>query len=139
MPPFLALFGCFAFAFWVFWRDAKEQPYPAAALWLPILWMMRCASRGIDFWIAGGRGSDSSSDWDQVLLAVLSLLGFFVLLQRPCRWVDIVSHNGFLFLFYGYLCLSFFWVEGLENPFLKIFRPLGDLIMALIVATERKW
>ncbi len=69
-------------------------------------------------------------------MAVLVFLGLIALLRRPCDWKGIVSQNWALFLFYAYLALSITWETSVDSPLIKIFRPIGDLVMALIVTTE---
>lgn len=123
---------CVVFVAWVYRRDAKVHPYPGFGLWIATLWLMRCASRTIDFWFGGGE----SSRIDPLFLLALMILGVVTLIRRPCNWSRIFGHNSGLFLFYGYLCLSVVWSESTENPVVKIMRPIGDLIMALVIATE---
>jgi O-antigen ligase len=132
MPPRLALFGGIVFLIWGFRKDAKFYPYPTGTLWLPALWLMRCGSRGIDYWMGG---SDANR-WDPILLAVLIACGAIALARRRCQWGGVIAHNSALFLFYAYIAISLTWVQSLEDPAIKIMRPLGDLIMALLVATE---
>jgi O-antigen ligase len=132
MPPTLALLGCYGFIAVMFWRDARINPYPSAVLWLPTLWMMRCASRSIDYWIGGGE----AGRWDPVFIAGMIVLGFIVLARRPCQWGGIFAHNSAVFFFYAYLILSVTWAPDFETSAIKVLRPLGDLIMALIVLTE---
>jgi len=114
------------------WRDTRKRTDLPLSLWLPTLWLMRCGSRSIDYWIGG---SDIGR-LDPILISVLMTCGFFVLMRRRCNWGGIFANNSALFIFYGYLVVSELWVDNLENPLVKIFRPVGDLIMALVVATE---
>ena len=130
--PTLILLGAFLFCFWIYRQDARTHPGATSALWLPTLWMMRCGSRSIDAWIGG---SDSAR-LDPVFVGVMLLLGLIALSRRPCNWGQIFGHNSALFLFYGYLFISVLWANTLDNPAIKILRPAGDLIMALIVASE---
>lgn len=132
LPPKLALLGCFLLAAWAYRWDRKKHPYPLATLWLPTLWMMRCGSRSIDAWF----GSSEFGRLDPVFVGVMIVAGFAVLARRPCRWQYVFAHNSALFLFCGYLILSVTWATSLEDPAIKIFRPLGDLIMALVIVTE---
>lgn len=132
MPPQLALYGSYLFVWLVLRRDARNNPYPSGVLWLPTLWMMRCASRGIDYWFGGGE----TGRWDPVFIAVMILLGLMVLARRPCNWGGLLSHNAAVFFFYAYLALSVFWAPDLEVSAIKIIRPFGDLVMALVVLTE---
>jgi exopolysaccharide production protein ExoQ len=132
MPPRLALGICFLFVWWAFRSDSRNHPRSPLALLLPTLWMMRCGSRSIDYWIGGG----DIGRWDPVLIAILSAMGLLVMLRRSPNWRGILSHNSALFLFYGYMVLSSTWAEEVDNPAIKMMRPIGDLIMALLVVTE---
>lgn len=113
-------------------RDAKSHPGHSAALWLPTLWMMRCGSRGVDAWVGGGE----NGRLDPIVIGILIALGVVALLRRRCQWGRIFAHNSAIFIFYGYIIVSLSWVETLENPAIKMLRPLGDLVMALLVATD---
>jgi exopolysaccharide production protein ExoQ len=132
VPPKLALYGSLVFIFLAFRRDARNNPYPASILWLPAIWMMRCGSRNIDFWLGGSE----SGRWDPILIAVLVFSGIVVLVRRPCAWSGIFAHNSAILIFYFYIAVSLFWADAIENPAVKIMRPFGDLVMAMIVATE---
>lgn len=133
MPPSLTLFGCYVLALWVYLRERRTHPYPTAAIWLPTLWMMRCASRTFDAWFDGG---GDSGRIDPILIAFMIVAAALVLSQRRCQWGQVFAMNSAVFLFYAYLSVSVIWTEGVDNPAIKILRPLGDLFMALIVATE---
>jgi exopolysaccharide production protein ExoQ len=132
MPPFLALTLGLLFIAWALWRDHKNDPYPTG-LWLPTLWMMRCGSRGIDFWLSGEGGAR----WDPIFIAVLILAGCVTLARRPINWSNVLSVNSALFFFYAFLVTSTIWSQSTENPVIKLLRPVGDLIMALIITSER--
>jgi O-antigen ligase len=94
--------------------------------------MMRCASHDIDYWMIGGE----NGRWDPILIAALIVCGFLVLVRRPCNWAGVLRHNSAVFLFYAYIVLSIAWASAIEDPAIKLLRPFGDLIMALIVTTE---
>lgn len=109
-----------------------KNPYPNLALWVPTIWMMRCGSRNIDFWLGGSE----SGRWDPILIAILVICGLVVLSRRPCVWSSIFAHNSAIVVFYLYIAASLFWADAIDNPAVKIMRPFGDLVMATIVATE---
>lgn len=132
MPPTLALLAGYALAFWAFRWESRHRPYPSAALWLPTFWMMRCGSRSLDSWFGGGE----FGRLDPILIMGLIVIGGIVLARRPCNWGQIWSHNWAVLVFFCYLALSLTWAEALDNPLVKLTRPLCDLIMALIVVTE---
>jgi O-antigen ligase len=133
MPPHLALYLAFGLAFFALWQDAKQfHPQITIALWAPTLWMMRCGSRGIDYWF----GSGDFGALDPVLVAVLLVIGLIILSRRRCNWQGIFAQNWAIFIFYAYLVFSAAWATDLTNPVIKLFRPLCDLVMALVVVTE---
>jgi exopolysaccharide production protein ExoQ len=133
MNPFLALLMGYGLAFFAIRQDViTNRMQVTSALWLPTLWMMRCGSRGIDYWLNGG----DNARLDPILVAVLIVAGLIVLSRRRCVWPAIFSQNSAIFFFYAYIVVSVTWTAEVENPVIKLFRPLCDLVMALVVATE---
>jgi len=130
MPPIIALWGALLFCGWAINRDIRHRPAPAA-LWVPMLWMMRCGSRSIDYWFT----AEEVGRLDPLFVAAMIMCGLVILIKRRCDWRQIFPQNASLFVFYGFLCLSETWVDGVEAPGIKAFRPIGDLVMALVVAT----
>ena len=128
------MYGCWAIVFYLLWREVKRHPEISPLVWVPTLWFMRCGSRGVDFWIGGG---EDGGRWDPILILLLIIVGVAILTRRRCNWSGIFAHNSALIFFYVYLVVSTLWVENMDNPFVKMFRPLGDLVMALVVATEK--
>jgi O-antigen ligase len=95
--------------------------------------MMRCASRNLNLWF----GTEEGGGLDQLAIAGMLVLGIGVIVRRPAAWGGVISNTPLLFLFHAYLFVSVLWSGGaLENPLVKVLRPLGDLVMALIVVSE---
>lgn len=132
MPPPLALLAAYALAFWAIRKDSRENPYPSAVLWLPTLWLMRCASRTVDYWLGGGE----TGRLDPLLIALMLILGIFVLVRRSTTVNCLVSQNSGAILFYIVILISPLWAEDIAASAIKVLRPLGDLAMAMIVVTE---
>ena len=132
IPAKLALWGCWIFCICLLWRDGKKNPQLSSTIWLPTFWLMRCGSRSIDYWFGGA----DSGRYDPILISIMMCCGIYILMHRPCNWGKIISNNSAIFIFYVYLVASVSWTNDLENPLVKIFRPIGDLIIALVVATE---
>jgi len=145
MPPNLVLSLCLVFCFVVLYRESKLQKDVAWTLWLPTLWMMRCASRVLSAWLNPGVYDVSAvlaedvegSIHDQLFLGALLLLGWVVLWRRQDRLSEILTSNSFLFMFFGYMGISVFWSEDMAS-FRRWIKAIGDLTMALIVVTEPK-
>jgi exopolysaccharide production protein ExoQ len=134
MNPFLALLMGYGLAFYAIRQDVKtDRMQITSALWAPTLWMMRCGSRGVDYWL--NNGSDTAR-LDPIVVAVLLAFGLIILNRRRCAWQEVFSTNWTIFLFYAYIVASVTWTTDLENPVIKLFRPLCDLVMALVVVTE---
>jgi exopolysaccharide production protein ExoQ len=132
MPPILALTLGLGFIGWTYRRDAREAGPQDGILWLPTLWIMRCASRSVDFWLGGGE----NGRWDPVLVGALFLGALIAVVRRGFPWARVLAQNRALFAFYAYLVLSVAWVDSVEDPYIKLIRPLGDLLMALIVVAQ---
>lgn len=127
------LIGCYSLALYAYRWERNLSGKISFALLLPTLWMMRCASRGIDNWNL----ISSPVRLDPILVATLIVLGFFVLSKRNINWSDFIGKNFAFVLFYAWICLSVTWATELEDPVVKLFRPICDLTMAMIIATEK--
>jgi exopolysaccharide production protein ExoQ len=134
MPPIIALLAATVFVWWVFRKDAVNHPYPSGVLWLPTLWMMRCGSRSVDAWFGGGE----LGRLDPVVISILIVAAIIVLARRGADVSVLLANNLAILVFCGYLFLSTTWAGVSGNPAIKIMRPLGDLLMALVVVTEPK-
>jgi O-antigen ligase len=133
MIPFVALLMGYGLAFYAIRQDViTNRMQVTSALWAPTLWMMRCGSRGIDYWLNGG----DNARLDPGLVAILLVSGLIILSRRRCAWPAIFSQNSAIFFFYAYIVISVTWTAEVDNPVIKLFRPLCDLVMALVVATE---
>jgi O-antigen ligase len=124
----------------VLYQDGKLRPEPAWSVWLPTLWMMRCASRSLTLWFHPELFDTElveGSLHDQVFFGVLMLLGWAVLWQRRSRVQAILQRNVFLCLFFGYMGLSVFWSEDAASS-KRWIKAIGDLTMALVVIIEPK-
>jgi exopolysaccharide production protein ExoQ len=133
MNPFLALLMGYGLAFYAIRQDLiTNRMQITTALWLPTLWMMRCGSRTVDSWLNGG----DNARLDPIVVAVLLFSGLIILSRRRCAWPAIFSQNSAILLFYAYIIISVTWTAEVESPVIKLFRPLCDLVMALVVVTE---
>ena len=137
MTPDLALLLCCVFCVWVFRKDAQWHPGLSPALWLPVLWIWRSASRDIGFWFHGGDPAAADGTlYDPVFFTVCTIIGWGVLLRRNLNWSEILRSNVWLFLFFGYMAISIFWTPDAFVGFKRWFRACGDLTIVLIVATN---
>jgi exopolysaccharide production protein ExoQ len=140
MPPGFALMLCLLWCAFVLLQEGRKNPDVSKGLWLPTLWIMRCASRGVDAWMMGW-GEDIYLEnrlFDQLFIGGLIVSGLVVLFRRRIDWGRMVHGNVFIFAFYAFLVISILWSIAPETTALKFVRSIGDLIMALVVVTEKK-
>lgn len=140
MSPNFALLSTLIFCLAIYWADFKRDPDTSLAIWIPTLWMMRCASRSLSYWFASGDLSPVSgqegSIHDEIFLGTLIILGAIILAKRRIDWAEVIATNKWLFLFYGYMGLSIIWSEYPEVSFKRWVRTIGDLIIVLVILTE---
>jgi O-antigen ligase len=145
---YIALIACCILVWHAFRRQQRLQPDPSPALWIPTLWMLRCASRSLNYWfqgtgvdsIAAFQGTAERGYSDIVFLSVLILAGSIALFRRPLGWKQIFRDNAWLFLFFAYMGVSVLWAPEPLVSAKRYTRSVGDLIMALITMTEgRPW
>lgn len=127
----------------LFRLDRDRNSRPSHALWLPVAWLTIGASRGVSEWLGGVsvmRSPDQyldGSPLDQMILSALLVAGLIVLFGRERQVASLLRANGPLLLFFGYCAVSAIWSE---YPFVALKRwtkVLGNLVMVLIVLTER--
>ena len=122
----------------MFYKDRKWHPALSPALWLPTLWIWRCASRGIGAWFTGG-DPEAAADvgwYDPVFLSLCTVAGWAVLARRNINWSELVRSNFWLLVFFGYMAVSIAWSPEAFVCFKRWVRASGDLTMALVVATN---
>ena len=113
-------------------QDAKLEPNVSFAIWLPVLWMLRVASRSFGEWFPG-----QGNQWvEQIILSALTIAGLIVLAQRSAKVSALFRENRVLLLFLAYVTLSILWSGDISFAFKRWFRTVGDVTMALLVLTE---
>jgi exopolysaccharide production protein ExoQ len=113
-------------------QDAKLEPNVSFAIWLPVLWMLRVASRSFGEWFPG-----EGNQWvEQIILSALTIAGLMVLTQRNAKVSGLFRENRVLLLFLAYVTLSILWSSDISFAFKRWFRTVGDVTMALLVLTE---
>jgi exopolysaccharide production protein ExoQ len=142
VPPTLALILCLVWCIYVLSWECRHNRASSVAIWLAVLWMIRCASRSLGFWMAGDPSvadpfSGEGSLHDRVFLGGLMMVGAAVLIRRPLPWGRVFSDNRWLLLFFAYMALSVLWSETPGLSWKRWIRTAGDLLFALLIATER--
>ena len=145
LPSRLALFLTLAFIVFLFWRDIRERPDVSSALWLPVLWLVICCSRGWSVWLnilglpvplPASAEEGGGSPVDQFFYLALATAGFCVLNKRQVQLSEIVRNNGWVIAFFLYCFISIAWADFPLVSFKQWIKIFGHPIMALIVLTE---
>jgi O-antigen ligase len=143
MPPEIPLFLCILFIFILFRIELKEESKLFSALWVPLIWMMVCASRSFSYWIypelliaTGKRDYLAGNATDRAFLTALIFLGLYILSKRKIEWQKVLRSNTWIFALFIYMGLSIFWSDYKSVSFKRWIRNIGDLIMVMIVLTE---
>ncbi len=126
----------------LFWLDRDRTARPSKALWLPIIWLSEAGSRSLAAWLDMGAPKEipgqipESSPLDQLFASALMLLGAIVLTRRGRLVKDLLKASWPIVLYFSFCLISLVWSDFPAWSFKRWVRALGDLIMALIVATD---
>jgi exopolysaccharide production protein ExoQ len=125
-------------------RDKKART--SIALWIPVLWLLLAGSRNVGEWMQLGQPTTESDSAylegnpvDRNVLSVLLVLGMIALLQRRQRTFALLRANAPILLFFGYCGISFLWSDHPDVSFKRWVRAVGDVVMVLVVLTDRDW
>lgn len=113
------------------------------ALWLPVIWLMIIGSRPVSMWL-GVRDLASDdlastlqgSSVDAGVYAFLMFLALSVLIQRRKRTVQYLVRMAPLILYSVYCLISVSWAPYPDPAFKRWAKDVGDVMMALVVATD---
>jgi len=115
------------------------------ALWLPVLYLWVLGSRPLAYWMNGGFRPGSidqaltlDSPIDEAFFAALLVLGLYVLVQRGQRVFKFVGASGPVLLYFSYCFLSVLWSDSPSVSGKRWVKSIGDLVMILIVLTDRQ-
>lgn len=126
-------------------KDAKTPV--SLALCLPVAWLFIAGSRTVSQWMEAGSGSAISTDpshylegdpLDRVVLTGLLLIGAAILAGRRLRLARFVRANPLILLFFAYCGVSILWSDFPAVAFKRWIKALSDLVMVLIVLTDRE-
>lgn len=133
----------------LFALDRERESPTSAALWIPVAWLLIVCSRPISVWLAtfgiGGVTAWSNapgqylegSPLDRDVYTALLIIGLVVLVSRGRKVASILRGNGPILLFFLYCAASVMWSDYSDVAFKRWIKSLGDLVMVLIVLTDR--
>jgi exopolysaccharide production protein ExoQ len=132
----------------LFLIDRERKSQTSAALWLPVIWLWIFGSREISLWMAAIRNGESvaygdtyldGSPVDRIVYSCLMFLGILVLARRGPKVTRLLQANLPIVLFFIYCAMSVVWSDHPDIALKRWIKSLGDLIMVIIVLTERDW
>ncbi len=121
----------------------RKRADVSVGLWIPQIWLLIAASRPIVYWINpdsfGKLDYDfvSGSPVDRAVFSLLLLVGVVILINRRLDWRFILKRNHWLFALCVYVGVTVLWSDYEYISLKRWVRAVGDLVMVLIVVTER--
>ncbi len=143
MPAALAACLFVSFILWLFYRNSRSAPGISGGLWIPLIWVGIMESKPVAYWFMSPQSSADvemyldGNPMDRNILLLLIFAGVWVLMRRPLDWGAIFRDNRWLWIFYLYLAISVLWSDFPFVAFKRWFRDLGNIVMILIIVTER--
>ena len=128
----------------LFWLDRDPKARTSAALWLPIAWLGLAASRSVSEWLQSappGVTAQALAEGDpinRIVYSGLIAMGLVVLAFRWSRTIRLVRANIVIVAFMFYFALSLTWADYPDVGLKRWIKAMGDLIMVLIVVSERE-
>jgi exopolysaccharide production protein ExoQ len=146
MNPQVAAVGCALFVGTLFILLRDRPMRTSAALWLPYVWLLISASRGVSSWLQYGSQTDYAEQYlegspiDRNVLTALISLGVITLARRRERVGAILRVNWPIVAYFGYCAVSIAWSDYPLVAAKRWFRGVGDLVMILVILTDpRGW
>lgn len=126
----------------LFYLDRGRAAGVTGALWLPTLWLLLIASKPPSFWLGLGPTNPTpqqimaGNPLDAVIFGILLILALGVVWRRRAQVGPALRLAWPVVLYFGYCLISCAWsaYPGISTK--RWVKSLGDLAMALIVATE---
>jgi exopolysaccharide production protein ExoQ len=136
----------------LFWldRDQNQNSRPSGALWIPVIWWFLACSRSVGQWLQmvspiESSGQMESSDqllegspMDRLVYTTLLVLGLIVLVNRRKHVMTLLQGNVPIIIFFLYCAVSILWSDYPEVAFKRWNKALGDLVMVLVVLSDRE-
>ncbi len=114
----------------------------SAVMWVPLLWLLRCGSRSLAYWLDPEMAVVVEQDYlygnpfDRYFFVVLEIIGVSVLLWRRFTLLTFIKNNKLIVLLYLFMAVSMLWSQFPEVALRRWVRTMGDLIMVLVILTE---
>ena len=141
MKPLFASLICFLGIAYLLCIDRKRIDGVSNAVLIPLIWMFFAGSRFASQWLGSGPPADIYNDGsplDRNVFLALIVAGVWVLARRKVDWHGLLVGNAWIWLLFLFAALSILWSDAPFLSFKRWIKGVGNLVMALIIVTERR-
>ncbi|HXH47952.1 MAG TPA: O-antigen ligase family protein [Terriglobia bacterium] len=144
MISLIATAVCAGVILFLFVLQREPEIRTSKALWIPTVWMLISASRPLSAWLQSEPLIPTASQYvegsplERLVLSVLMAAALIVLLSRLQRVIRILVANWPIILYFSYCAVSILWSDFPGVALKRWVRASGDLMMILIVLTDRE-
>lgn len=144
MKPQIALTICLLFIIYVYKLEFKWYPNVSRTLWVPTIWIMIVGSRYLSYWFNISNPATMAdaviegSPFDRIVFLGLNFAGMYILYKnKNVKWVYVIINKNFwILMFFIYGGISVLWSEIPYVLIKRLFKSMGNPIMALIILSE---
>jgi exopolysaccharide production protein ExoQ len=134
-----------AYAFGIailFFLNRDNSTPTSKALWLPVIYLWILGSRPVSFWLGVtppdvGAIMLDGSPIDGAFSGILLITALGILVHRKRRTLGFLSRSGPILAYFAFCLLSVLWSAFPGVAFKRWTRAIGDLVMILIVLTDK--
>jgi len=144
MSSQIALLFCSLFIIFLFYRDNRLRPMSSKALWVVLIWIMIIGSRTVSSWVGIEIDPDQKavvylegSPLDRNIYLALLIAGLWLLARRKIDLGRVINSNRWFFAFFVYCGISIIWSDYPYIGFKRWIKDLGNVVMVLIMLTEK--
>jgi exopolysaccharide production protein ExoQ len=125
----------------LFYLNRDKSVTTSRALWIPVIWFWILGSRTVSFWLGGPSTSQTvggqleGSPIDALVFQLLIACGLVVVARRS-RSLSVLSANWPIILYFSFCLISVVWSDFLDVSIKRWVKATGDVVMALVVATD---
>jgi O-antigen ligase len=139
MNPSVASLICACVIAGLLYLDREKTVRTSIALWLPGIWIAIVGSRPLSAWLGLGPADNMQLDGSPVDAAVFGVLlatAIGVLIRRKSRTRTLLLANWPILIYFLYCLVSVSWSYHPDVTFKRWIKAIGDVAMALVIATD---
>jgi O-antigen ligase len=127
----------------LFYLDRDNSVRTSKALWLPVVYLWAIGSRPLSVWLGIGppAGADVQLDGspiDRLFFAALLVAAICVLVHRGRRIFVFLKANLPILIYFLFCLVSIGWSDFPGVAFKRWTKSIGDLLMILVVVTDKQ-